>query len=77
MIQTGLFLDPEVMKVFILETKEHLDVIEPNLLKLENEPENPEVINDIFRSMHSIKGASSFDCCTETCTAFKASDTPI
>ncbi len=60
MIQTGLFLDPEVMKVFILETKEHLDVIEPNLLKLENEPENPEVINDIFRSMHSIKGASSF-----------------
>lgn len=60
MSQIGLFSDPEVMKVFILETKEHLDVIEPNLLKLEKEPENPEVINDIFRSMHSIKGASSF-----------------
>ncbi|MGA1867429.1 MAG: chemotaxis protein CheW [bacterium] len=54
--------DPEIFKIFIEESKEHLDVLEPGLLALEKEPTNPdpELINSIFRAVHSIKGAAVF-----------------
>ncbi|MFQ5870300.1 MAG: Hpt domain-containing protein, partial [Candidatus Zixiibacteriota bacterium] len=58
--QSNLSPDPELTKQFILEVREHLQSVEPNLLKLEEEPDNQEVLNDIFRSMHTIKGGSSF-----------------
>ncbi len=60
MNENNIFSDPEVIKGFILEAKDHLESVEPNLLKLENNPDNQELLNDIFRSMHSIKGAASF-----------------
>ena len=54
------FLDPELITDFILESKEHLETIEPNLLELEKEPDNLALLNEIFRPMHSLKGASGF-----------------
>lgn len=42
--------------VFIDESKEHLQSMNEFLLKLEKEPDNPEYINEIFRSAHTIKG---------------------
>ncbi|TVM19900.1 chemotaxis protein CheA [Oceanidesulfovibrio indonesiensis] len=54
------FLDPEIINDFILEAKEHLETIEPNLLELEKAPENLALLNEIFRPMHSLKGASGF-----------------
>ncbi len=54
------FLDPEIINDFILEAKEHLETIEPNLLELEKTPENLALLNEIFRPMHSLKGASGF-----------------
>ena len=53
-------MDPEILADFIIEAKEHLETIEPNLLLLEREPENTALLNDIFRPMHSLKGASGF-----------------
>lgn len=47
---------------FVVEAKEHLDAIENDLINLEsqkNEPDN-ELINKVFRGIHSIKGASGF-----------------
>ena len=41
---------------FIGEAREHLEVIEQELLWLEQSPQNPEPINAIFRSFHTIKG---------------------
>ena len=52
--------DPEIFGDFILEAKEHLESIEPNLLELEKAPENLSLLNEIFRPMHSLKGASGF-----------------
>ena len=52
--------DPEVFSDFVIEAREHLETIEPNLLELEKEPENLELLDDIFRPMHSLKGASGF-----------------
>ncbi len=54
------FMDPEIFSDFIVEAKEHLETIEPNLLELEKNPENLSLLNDIFRPMHSLKGASGF-----------------
>jgi two-component system, chemotaxis family, sensor kinase CheA len=42
--------------MFIEESKEHLQTINDELLKLEIEPENITYINEIFRSAHTIKG---------------------
>lgn len=54
------FFDPELFADFITEAKEHLETIEPNLLELEKAPGNLALLNDIFRPMHSLKGASGF-----------------
>lgn len=54
------FLDPEILADFFIEAKEHLETIEPNLLELEKSPENLGLLNEIFRPMHSLKGASGF-----------------
>ncbi|SIN70585.1 chemotaxis protein CheA [Halodesulfovibrio marinisediminis] len=54
------FLDPEIFADFIIEAKEHLETIEPNLLELEKDPEDISLLNEIFRPMHSLKGASGF-----------------
>ncbi|CCO24068.1 chemotaxis protein CheA [Maridesulfovibrio hydrothermalis] len=54
------FMDPEIFADFIIEAKEHLETIEPNLLELEVNPENLDLLNEIFRPMHSLKGASGF-----------------
>jgi len=52
--------DPAILGEFINESNEHLESLEPKLLQLEKEPNNLDLLNDIFRSFHTIKGASSF-----------------
>ncbi|MCP4727132.1 MAG: hybrid sensor histidine kinase/response regulator [bacterium] len=52
----------ELLEGFIEEAQGHLQEIEPDFLLLEQEGDNvdSEVVNRIFRSIHSIKGASGF-----------------
>ncbi|MGB0722405.1 MAG: hybrid sensor histidine kinase/response regulator [Gammaproteobacteria bacterium] len=54
--------DGELLAMFVQESREHLEVIEPNLLVLEQDGDatDPEIVNLLFRAVHSIKGASSF-----------------
>ena len=52
--------DPAIIGEFIAEAREHLESLEPKLLQLEENPEDPELLNAIFRSFHTIKGSSSF-----------------
>lgn len=54
--------DDGLVKEFVLESKEHIDVIEKSLLELENNFESPnsELINQLFRAVHSMKGAAGF-----------------
>ncbi|MGE4291314.1 MAG: Hpt domain-containing protein [Desulfovibrio sp.] len=54
------YMDPELLSDFFNEAREHLETIEPNLLQLEANPEDLGLLNDIFRPMHSLKGASGF-----------------
>jgi len=52
--------DPELLKDFLEEAKEHLSSIELNILSLEENPGDQEAINAIFRPFHSIKGVAGF-----------------
>jgi len=53
-------IDPELLSEFVAEAKEHLETVEPNLLHLEEHPEDIECVNALFRAIHSIKGAAGF-----------------
>lgn len=52
--------DMSLLKDFITESLEYIDEIEVNILNLEQDPENKEYINAIFRPFHSIKGVAGF-----------------
>ncbi len=53
-------IDLSLLDDFIAETGEHLEEMESYLLQLESEPDNLDVLNDIFRSIHTIKGSAEF-----------------
>ena len=46
----------QYLEIFIEESKEHLQSLNDQILILENEPENQDTINEIFRAAHSLKG---------------------
>ncbi|MCK4468824.1 MAG: Hpt domain-containing protein, partial [Desulfobacterales bacterium] len=52
--------DDSLLRDFIVEGLEYIDEIEVNLLNLEQDPENPDYVNAIFRPFHSIKGVAGF-----------------
>jgi len=45
---------------FIAEGREHIESAEAGLLELESKPHDSEVINQIFRAFHTIKGMAGF-----------------
>lgn len=53
-------IDPQVLSGFIDETVENLEAAEQMFIHLEEEPDNVEIINTIFRPVHSLKGTSGF-----------------
>lgn len=46
----------QYLEIFLDETNEHLQSLSDQLMILENEPENADTINEIFRAAHSLKG---------------------
>ena len=50
----------EIISEFITEAEESLDKIEPLFVELEQKGQDQDMLNDIFRSMHTIKGAAGF-----------------
>lgn len=54
--------DDGLLNEFVIESRDHLNAIEPDLLALEKQGADleQEVINRIFRAIHSIKGAAGF-----------------
>ena len=52
--------DESLLRDFIVEGLEYIGEIEINILNLEQNPEDKEYINAVFRPFHSIKGVASF-----------------
>lgn len=59
----SLINDPEMKEIFdsfLVETKELLEKLDLDLVELEQDPTNIDLLNQIFRSFHTIKGTSGF-----------------
>ena len=56
------YLDPnneELLKDFFGEAQSQVDVLEQNVLVLENDPNNKEAVDEIFRAAHTLKGGAA------------------
>jgi two-component system chemotaxis sensor kinase CheA len=49
-----------ILKEFLVESREHLEQIESDLVTLEKNPTDRETLARVFRAIHSIKGATGF-----------------
>ena len=52
--------DPEILQDFLTESGELLEELEGDLVTLESSPDDLELINQVFRALHTIKGSASF-----------------
>jgi two-component system chemotaxis sensor kinase CheA len=50
----------ELLAEFLTETNEGLDQLDVELVRFEQEPENAEMLNTIFRLVHTVKGTCGF-----------------
>ncbi len=50
----------DLLKEFLIETNESLDVVDGELVRLEQEPNNAEILGNVFRLVHTIKGTCGF-----------------
>ena len=48
----------ELLRDFLTETGESLDVVDVELVRFEQEPNNTKILDNIFRLVHTIKGLS-------------------
>ncbi len=46
----------QYLDIFLDESKEHLQNLNTSVLELEQDPENPDTISEIFRAAHTLKG---------------------
>jgi len=50
----------DLLSEFLTETNESLDVVDVELVKFEQEPNNAEILGNIFRLVHTVKGTCGF-----------------
>ena len=55
-------VNDELVSIYVTESLEHLAHIESDLLTIEEQGENvdPDLVNDVFRAAHSIKGGAGY-----------------
>ena len=50
----------DVLRDYLIESHDNLELLETSLVKLEQSPQDEELLNAIFRTIHTIKGSSGF-----------------
>ncbi|EAQ31864.1 chemotaxis protein CheA [Idiomarina baltica] len=53
-------MDEEILQDFLIEAAEILEQLSEQLVQLENDPENKDLLNAIFRGFHTVKGGAGF-----------------
>ncbi|MDB2373281.1 chemotaxis protein CheA [Psychrosphaera haliotis] len=56
----ALDVDQEILQDFLIEAAEILELLSEELVELENDPENADLLNSIFRGFHTVKGGAGF-----------------
>ncbi|MGB1239010.1 MAG: chemotaxis protein CheA [Pseudomonadales bacterium] len=66
----SLDVDQEILEDFLVEAGEILELLSEQLVELEQNPEDADLLNAIFRGFHTVKGGAGFlqldpmvDCC--------------
>ena len=52
--------DATLVREFLIESEELLQRMDQDMIALESSPKDPELLNRVFRAMHTIKGTSGF-----------------
>ncbi len=50
----------ELLREFVTETNESLDVVDVELVRFEQDPNNAKILDNVFRLVHTIKGTCGF-----------------
>lgn len=50
----------DIVKDFLIESNENLDRLDQELVKLESDPTSRPLLDNIFRTIHTIKGSCGF-----------------
>src|SRR3712207_9243687 len=50
----------DLLREFLTETSEHLDTVDVELVRFEQDPNNEKILSNIFRLVHTIKGTCGF-----------------
>lgn len=58
-------LDEDILQDFLVEAGEILELLSEQLIELENNPEDSDLLNAIFRGFHTVKGGAGFLAMTE------------
>jgi len=53
----------DLLREFLTETGESLDRVDAELVRFEQEPNNGEILGNIFRLVHTIKEPAAFSAC--------------
>jgi len=53
-------IDDEILQDFLVEAGEILESLSEQLVELENDPDNSDLLNCIFRGFHTVKGGAGF-----------------
>lgn len=58
-------LDEDILQDFLVEAAEILELLQEQLVDLENNPDDSDLLNAIFRGFHTVKGGAGFLSLTE------------
>ena len=58
-------VDEDILQDFLVEAGEILELLSEQLVELENNPDDTELLNAIFRGFHTVKGGAGFLAMTE------------
>ncbi|MDB5648122.1 Hpt domain-containing protein, partial [Methylobacterium sp.] len=50
----------DLLREFLTESAEHLDTVDAELVRFEQDPNNQTILRNIFRLVHTIKGTCGF-----------------
>ncbi|WP_390904055.1 Hpt domain-containing protein [Shewanella phaeophyticola] len=53
-------VDEEILQDFLIEAGEILELLQEQLVALENNPDDSDLLNAIFRGFHTVKGGAGF-----------------
>ncbi len=69
--------DPELLQDFLTESAELLEQLDHDLVLLESTPTDLELLNRVFRALHTIKGSASFLALTNLVAIAHAAETAL